>query len=699
MVLKEQAISSVSHTMSSNSTDAEPSPVLWKPSKSLVDSCELTKFSEFINERHHAGVSKGDYDKIHRWSVEYPNLFWSSFISFLKIPISSLSDDQILKHGSPRAGMPSLIDVTWFKGGLMNYTESVLRFATISPGSTAILFRPESSTIFPQRLSFSYKQLQKGVLKISRGLRELGIRKGDSIAAIASNTPQAVVAMLATLAIGAVWSSCSPDFGPSAIVSRLSQTTPKALFYSPSYVYKSRRHNISGNLVHVLAQVKSIRHVISITDMAEDDGDVTFKQLSTTHYMYKFSEFGSESSDGFQRISMSDPIFTMFSSGTSGPPKCLAQGNGVLINQLKEHTLHLNISKDSVVLFNTSTGWMMFTWLVAVLGTGATIVLYDGAAIPPEDPFRLLTIAKEEKVTHFGCGAKYLECIQALEKSIENPHRLPNLKMLMATGSPSTPKVFDFCSSYFGSHVQYVSMSGGTEINGCFALGVPWKPVRSPELQCASLGMRVAVLDRAGREVVGEYGELVCLNPCPCMPLYFLNDSDHSRYRGSYFEKFGANVWSHGDFAMKTKSGGFVIAGRSDSALNRGGVRIGTAEIYDVVERIPFVMDSLVVEHSDSTDTRIIMLLTMERDVTLDETKKHDVKRLLRYQLSPRHVPDVLFQVSELPYTFSGKKCELLVKGMLQTGLKPSSLAIKNPGSLHEILSQFEKESMGLTSL
>lgn len=671
--------------------------MLWKPSQSLVDSCALTSFSEFVNERHHAGVSKGDYDKIHRWSVQYPNLFWSSLISFLKFPISSsFSDNQVVKHGSLRPGIPRLVDVTWFEGSLMNYTEFVLRFAATSPDSTAILYRPESLATSPQRLSFSYTYLRKEVLRISHGLREIGVQKGDSIAAIVSNSPQAVIAMLATLAVGAVWSSCSPEFGPSAIISRLSQTKPKALFYNPSYVYKNRLYNISGNLKCVLGQVKCISHVISITDTKEDR-DVELKEFSATHY--KFSEFGSESSDAFQRISMSDPIFTMFSSGTTGPPKCIAQGNGVLINQLKEQVLHLNISKDSIVLFNTSTGWMMFTWLVAVLGTGATIVLYDGAAIPPNEPFRLLTIAKEERVTHFGCGAKYFECIQELQRSFEKPYGLPKLKMLMATGSPSTPQVFEFCSSFFGSHVQYVSMSGGTEINGCFSLGVPWKPVRSPELQCAALGMQVAVFDQAGRKVIGEYGELVCLNPSPCMPLFFLNDSDHGLYRSSYFKKFGADVWSHGDFAMETTNGGFVISGRSDSALNRGGVRIGTAEIYDVIGRIPYVNDSLVVEHSDCGDTRIIMLLTTDREVALNENMEHEIKRLLRYQLSPRHVPDLLLQVSELPYTFSGKKCELLVKGMLQTGLKPSSLAVKNPESLSKIWTRFQKEKVRLKSL
>ena len=514
------------------------------------------------------------------------------------------------------------------------------------------------------------------------------MKKGDRVAAVVSNNQYAVVAMLATAAIGAVWSSCSPDYGPDAIVSRFAQLSPKLLLFTSAYTYKGKCHNVTKNVVTAFSKLHSVETLVSlpVTEISK---------VSARHKTWEeFTNVIPRTPFQFEPTSFSDPLYIMFSSGTTGAPKCILQGPGVLLNTVKEHLLHFDITSSTTMLYMTSTSWMLFNWLVSALAVRSKIVLYDGAPFPPNDSSRLVSIARDLGVTHFGAGAQYF---QTLSQVVGPTHRtnvpIPSLTHLMGTGSPSTLFHFQFSWNYFG-RVPYLSMSGGTEINGCFALASPWKKVISSELQCAGLGMDVAVFDENAHPIKSQTGHLVCRNACPCMPLRFLNDTGHKRYRSSYFKDYGDSVWSHGDFALETEDGGFIISGRSDATLNPGGVRIGTSDIYEVAESIPVVSDTLVTEFVEGKSTKIVMFVVLRDGLRIDDSVLKNIRERLRIRLSPRHVPHKIFQVSQIPYTFSGKKCEVPVKKMLMGKQVQNRSAVRNPTAFDEILLELQRAGL-----
>lgn len=526
------------------------------------------------------------------------------------------------------------------------------------------------------------------------------MKKGDAVAGILATTPYAVIALLATAAVGAVWSCCSPDFGHDAIVSRLSQTQPKVLFYSPVYRYKGKVFSVVEKVRKVVEQLEGLRVVACAPAGCSVDGvaagELIWREVRKGVRHVLLREYVANW-DGYEEITMADPIFCMFSSGTTGKPKCIMQGCGVLLNQMKEHVLHHSLGEESAMLYATSTGWMLFNWIVAALAVGCRVVLYDGAVVVPSDELRVINVANEERVTHLGTGAAYYMALKGLregKRQLLRANPINSLRMVMATGSPSTEEHFKFAEEYFGFNVRYVSMSGGTEINGCFALGCPWKPVIAPELQCAGLGMDVRVFDERANAITNKSGELVCCNFVPCMPLYFANDPGHRKYRMAYFEKFGEKVWSHGDFAVQTGNGGFIITGRSDSTLNPGGVRIGTADLYHVVQSLEYVGDVLVAEGTNGSRSMMVMFVVMVNPHKLDSAKAREIRKELQKRLSPRHVPHAIVQVADIPYTFSGKKCEVPVKKML-LGKQPTNReAVKNPRAFDAIHAAIEKNGL-----
>lgn len=668
--------------------------VVWTPSAEDISNCALSAFVRYTNANYGTSICIGDYKSLHKRSVENAALFWHAFIAFADIPMHPKPAISAIKQVASVPSLPALVNVSWFPNSTVNPAEIILRYAHITPSRKAIAFHPEDcSKENIQYLSFS--ELAENVYDVAKSLREAGVKKGDAVAAVVSNNPQAIIALLATAAIGAVWSSCPPEFGVPAIVSRFSQTCPKILFYSPQYTYKHRTHDVTKNICSVVKAVPSIQTAVALPTANDAKCEV---DRYVKHFFWREFQCHSDEIFLFERLTMSDPFVTMFSSGTTGRPKCIVQGTGILINQLKEHLLHQDVSHSSTIYFATSTGWMLFNWLVAALGAGATIVQYDGAPVPPQDPLLMIRIAATEHVTHFGSGAKYYQTLDdLLSKTPSLAPRtppIPTLRQVLGTGSPSTVQNFRFASRFFGSHVQYCSISGGTEINGCFALGCPWKPVTAPELQCAGLGMDVCVFNSDGERIVGQKGELVCRNASPCMPLYFVQDENHERYRDTYFVMFGDHVWSHGDFAEESKDGGFAITGRSDSTLNPGGVRIGTADVYEVIEKLTFVEDSLVTDQPYDGDSRVIMLVVLKEGTKMGPGERKEICSLIRNQLSPRHVPHAIVHVPQLPYTFSGKKCEIPVKKLLQ-GEKLSNIqGVKNPEAFDLIRQVLEENSL-----
>eukprot|EP00177_Eucheuma_denticulatum_P004517 GFKZ01008212.1.p1 GENE.GFKZ01008212.1~~GFKZ01008212.1.p1 ORF type:complete len:689 (-),score=66.93 GFKZ01008212.1:202-2268(-) len=663
-----------------------------------ASSHPLSRFVHYINSTHSLSLPLQNYAALHTWSITYPTLFWSSLSTFLNF-FPTPPKPVLAPH--PDTSLPLLLRYQWFPNARLNYAEIILRHADTQPNRTALVYRPESkSDDVGYRRYITFAELRSQVWRLAAALRASGVRKGDAVAGILANTPDAVIALLATAAVGAVWSCCSPDFGQDAIFSRLSQTNPKVLFYSPVYRYKGKAFSVVEKVRKVAAQLDGLRIVACFPAGCSIDavavGNQAWKEVRNGLRHVFLREYVADW-DGYEEITMADPVFCMFSSGTTGKPKCIMQGSGVLLNQMKEHVLHHGVDEYSVMLYATSTGWMLFNWIVAALAVGCRLVLYDGAVVVPGDELRVINIANEEGVTHLGSGAAYYMALKGLgdeKRQLLKSNPIGSLQMVMGTGSPSTEEHFRFAREYFGFHVRYVSMSGGTEINGCFALGCPWKPIVAPELQCAGLGMDVRVFDDRATARTNADGELVCCNFVPCMPLYFGNDPGHKKYRMAYFEKFGEKVWSHGDFAVQTENGGFIITGRSDSTLNPGGVRIGTADLYHVVESLEYVEDALVAEGTNGSGSMVVMFVVMAHPYKLDSAKASDIRMELRRRLSPRHVPHAIVQVADIPYTFSGKKCEVPVKKML-LGKQPTNReAVKNPRAFDAIHAAIEKNGL-----
>jgi acetoacetyl-CoA synthetase len=629
----------------------------------------MFEFMAYCGKQYERDFS--DYATLYKWSIDSPEEFWPAVADFTGMVFSESGRDA---SGSVLVDGHRMPGAKWFTGSRLNFAANLLRFHDDHP---AIIFRDESG----RRAELSYAELRRQTGATASALRTAGVTAGDRVTGFLPNCPEAIVAMLATTSIGAIWSSCSPDFGVNGVLDRFRQIEPKVLFATDGYRYAGKRIDSRQTVAQFVAQISSLQRVVVIPfldrrpDISAIPGAVLLPAFVDLHA-------GDSDELRFESLPFDHPVYIMYSSGTTGTPKCIVHGaGGSLIQHLKEHVLHTDLHRTDRLFFFTTCGWMMWNWLVSGLASGATIVLYDGSPFSP-DAGALWRIAEEEGITIFGAGAKYLA---STEKSGFVPReecKLDALKTVLSTGSPLAPASYDFVYSAIKRDVCLASISGGTDLLACFALGNPLLPVYHGELQCLGLGMAVEIFDDAGNALpVGEKGELVCTRPFPSMPVGFWNDEDGSRYRAAYFERF-QNVWAHGDYAERTCHDGLIMHGRSDAVLNPGGVRIGTAEIYREVEQLSEVLDSVAIGQEWQGDTRVILFVVLQNGVELDEALENAIRAAIRSGASPRHVPAKIIAVSDIPRTISGKIVELAVRAVVHGESVKNIDALANPAAL-----------------
>jgi len=637
---------------------------LWRPSPARIRDANLTRFTSCVNARR--GTLLGDYSELYAWSLAEPAAFWSELARFADVR-AEWGAGRVLEHPERMPG------ARFFPQARLNFAENLLRFDDEQP---ALVFRNECGA----RRSLSYRELRGEVARVAGGLRAAGVAAGDRVAGFVPNLPEAAIAMLATATIGATWSSCSPDFGVRGVLDRFGQIAPRVLFTADGYFYAGKQLDSLASMSEVLAKLPSVERVVVIPYAEREPGLARLGAAASRAVLWE--EFGSGSAPPeFALHPFNHPLYILYSSGTTGVPKCIVHGaGGTLLQHLKEHLLHTDLKRSDRLFYFTTCGWMMWNWLMSGLACGATLVLYDGSPFHPQ-PGVLWHMAEQERITIFGTSAKYLA---ALEKSTFVPAEsvdLTALRTLLSTGSPLLPEGFDYVYRSVKSDLQLASISGGTDIVSCFALGCPTRPVYRGELQCRGLGMAVDIFDDAGSPARGERGELVCTAPFPSMPVGFWNDPDGARYRAAYFERF-PRVWHHGDYAALTAHDGLVIYGRSDAVLNPGGVRIGTAEIYSAVESLPQILEALAVGQDWQGDVRVVLFVRLKGGVELDEALQKEIRNAIRKQTTPRHVPAKIIAVPDIPRTLSGKVTELAVRNVIH-GLPVKNVdALANAGAL-----------------
>jgi len=641
-----------------------PESELWRPSAARIRDANLTRFTSCVNARR--GTRLGDYSELYAWSLAEPAAFWSELARFADVR-AEWGAGPVIEHLERMPG------ARFFPQARLNFAENLLRF---DDGREALVFRNECGA----RRSLSHRELRGEVARVAGGLRAAGVAAGDRVAGFVPNLPEAAIAMLATATIGAIWSSCSPDFGVRGVLDRFGQIAPRVLFTADGYFYAGKQLDSLESMSEVLAKLPSVERVVVIPYAEREPGLARLGAAASRAILWQ--EFGSGSAPPeFALHPFSHPLYILYSSGTTGVPKCIVHGaGGTLLQHQKEHLLHTDLKRSDRLFYFTTCGWMMWNWLVSGLACGATLVLYDGSPLHPQ-PGVLWHMADEERITIFGTSAKYLA---ALEKSTFVPAQsvdLTALRTLLSTGSPLLPEGFDYVYRSVKSDLQLASISGGTDIVSCFALGCPTRPVYRGELQCRGLGMAVDIFDDAGSPARGERGELVCTAPFPSMPVGFWNDPDGARYRAAYFERF-PGVWHHGDYAALTAHDGLVIYGRSDAVLNPGGVRIGTAEIYSAVESLPQILEALAVGQDWQGDVRVVLFVRVKGGVELDEALQKEIRNAIRAQTTPRHVPAKIIAVPDIPRTLSGKVTELAVRNVIH-GLPVKNVdALANAGAL-----------------
>ncbi len=639
--------------------------ILWSPSPARMADSNLRRFIDCIAARR--DLPTGDYATLHRWSLERPDAFWFEVAHFADVK-ADWAAAPVLENGHAMPG------ARWFPGARLNYAENLLHYRDDHP---ALIAYDERG----QRRVLSYRQLCAEVARIAAGLKEIGIQPGDRVAGFLPNIPEAVVAMLAATSLGAIWSSCSPDFGIAGVLDRFGQIAPKVIFTADGYHYAGKTIDSIAPMAGVLNALPSVTTTIVIARIADRPRLEPLE--SAGRRALRFEQMGSlQAKLQFERLPFDHPLFVMYSSGTTGKPKCIVHGaGGTLLQHLKEHQLHVDLKRDDRLFYYTTCGWMMWNWLVSGLASGAALVLYDGSPTHP-DVGALWQIAETEHISIFGTSPKYLASVEKAGYHPLEKHSLPALRTLLSTGSPLSPEGFDFVYQHIKTDVQLASISGGTDLISCFALGQPFAPVRRGELQCAGLGMAVDVVNDKGESLPpGEKGELVCRQPFPSMPIGFWNDPEQARYRASYFERF-PGLWHHGDYATRTETGGFIIFGRSDAVLNPGGVRIGTAEIYRQVEQLPEVLESLCIGQDWQDDVRVVLFVKLREGIELDETLRQRIREQIRRNTTPRHVPAKILAVADIPRTISGKIVELAVRNLVHGLPVTNTEALANPGAL-----------------
>ena len=635
--------------------------ILWKPSKDQINSSQLEAFRLQVNSRFNLKIE--NYSELHSWSISNINDFWKAIWGFMAIKCSS-NYNQVVDDENKMPG------AKWFDGLLFNFAENLLR---IKSDKAAIIFQSENA----DSKIISYNELYDEVEKVASTLRKMGIKNGDRIVGIMPNLPETVIAMLATTSIGAIWSSCSPDFGTQGILDRFTQINPKIIFASDGYFYKGKSFDSLNKLKDLLNQLPSVRKVI-ITPFVRENPDI-----SSINNSLVWNDFIDPKPNPiiFEQVPFDHPLYIMYSSGTTGKPKSIVHGaGGTLIQHLKELRLHTDININDTVFYFTTCGWMMWNWLVSNLAIGSTILLYDGSPFHP-DRNSMWDMIDNYKVSHFGTSPKFLETCRDTKLSPIKTHSLKSLKSILSTGSPLVEECFEYVYKHIKKNIQLSSISGGTDIISCFALGNPILPVINGEIQCLGLGMDVAAFNKNGEDLVNKKGELVCKKAFPSMPVYFWNDKNGKKFFDAYFNKF-KNVWHHGDFIEINNYGGVKIFGRSDATLNPGGIRIGTAEIYRVVDRFDAVNDSLVIGQSINDDERVILFIIISNGYKFSNKLVHDIKKTIFKECSPRHVPEIILEAKDIPYTINGKKVEIAVKKVINGENVENKDALKNPEAL-----------------
>ena len=627
---------------------------LWRPSPETVEQSNMTRFAR--RAAAVAGKEFPDYETLHQWSITDPSAFWSEVWRFANIQASRPADAAV-RHLERFPG------AVWFPGARLNYAENLLRFQDEQP---ALIAYQESG----ERSEISYTELHRRSTALAGRLKALGIGPGDRVAGWLPNGIEAVVAMLATTTLGGVWSSCSPDFGVEGALDRFGQIEPKVLVAADGYRYAGKTFDIRAKVKRVLERTPSIQHLIWVPFLGAATDGLALNALL------------DGPSAAFEQLDFNHPLYILYSSGTTGKPKCIVHGaGGTLLQHAKEHRLHLDLRRADRLFFFTTCGWMMWNWLVSALATGCTLVLYDGSPFHPR-PRTLWDMAEREGVTLFGTSPTYLRGMAKVGVAPKKIHRLDRLRTLLCTGAPLSDVGFRHIHQAIKEDLPIVSMTGGTDLISCFILGNPNLPVYAGELQCKGLGMAVEVWSEAGKPVAaGEKGELVCTRPFPSCPVGFWRDPKDEKFRNAYFGKF-PGVWAQGDFAEVTESGGYVMHGRSDAVLNPGGVRIGTAEIYRQVERIEEVADAVCVGQERDGDVRVILFVVLRPGTTLDADLVERIKRTIRTGASPRHVPKEIIAVSDIPRTLSGKTAELAVREAIHGRPVKNTAALANPEAL-----------------
>jgi acetoacetyl-CoA synthetase len=633
---------------------------LWTPTAERAAKTELARFMKL--------AGKSSYAELHRWSVENTADFWNRVWDFCEVRGSKGARTVIDADRMPGAN--------WFPDGTLNYAHNLLR----GDKGDAIVFWGEERI----RRRMTHKNLHDLVSRISQALADAGVKKGDRVAGYLPNVPEATAALLATASLGAVWSSCSPDFGVQGVLDRFGQIEPKILFCADGYLYGGKEFDSQEKTSRVLERLPSVEECVVI--------DYLGAPARAGTSLYDFLEPFDPGEMRFEPVEFNHPLYILYSSGTTGVPKCIVHGTGgALLQHLKEHRLHSDVRPGDRLFYFTTLGWMMWNWLVSGLASGATLLLYDGSPFVGRGRV-IFDFADAEGMTHLGTSAKFIDAIAKAGLKPRETHRLAKLRAVLSTGSPLAPEGFDYVYQHVKSDVCLSSISGGTDIVSCFVLGNPMAPVWRGEIQAKGLGMAVEVFDDEGKPVRGEKGELVCTKPFPAMPVGFWNDPDGAKYRAAYFEKY-PGVWRHGDWCEETEHGGLVIYGRSDAVLNPGGVRIGTAEIYRQVESLDEVVESLVIGQEWQGDVRVVLFVKLGDGISLDERLVDRIKRQIRENTTPRHVPAKVVQVADIPRTKSGKIVELAVRDVVHGRPVKNLEALANPEALEHFRGRPELSS------
>jgi len=636
---------------------------LWKPTPEMIEKSQMTQFLTYVNNQYN--LSLKNYPELHHWSVHNIAKFWKSSWNFFEI-ISSKPYSNTVEDIQKMPG------AKWFSEAQLNFAENLLRYRD---DRTALIFQDENGNT----RSITFRELYKKVSQTAFALKQLDVKKGDRVAAFLPNIPETVIAMLATASIGAVWSSSSPDFGIKGVLDRFSQIKPKVLFSSYGYYYNGKCFSSIDKLNNIINHLPETQNVIMVPYGETED-------ISSMDICILWEDFIDPThvpTLNFEQLPFDHPLYIMYSSGTTGLPKSIVHSaGGTLIQHLKELRLHTDLTRDDVIFYFTTCGWMMWNWLISSLAVGATIVLYDGSPFFPDGNV-LWKMAESLGVTVFGTSAKYLASCESADITPKNENDLSKLRAILSTGSPLSEESFDYVYREIKKDVMLSSIAGGTDIISCFMLGNPTLPVFRGEIQCSGLGMDIDAFDVNGNSLTNEDGELVCKKAFPSMPIYFWNDPENEKYRHAYFDVY-PGVWHHGDYITITKNGGIKMHGRSDATLNPGGVRIGTAEIYRVVEALSEIEDSLVIGQPWENDERVILFVKLSKGSTINTELVDQIRLIIKTQCSPRHVPQKIIPVSDIPYTINGKKVELVIKNILYGKHITNKDALKNPEVLEE---------------